>query len=130
MKGRPFERPVTRATGPSLIHTPDGKRRPPLAPGQQLKFASRARCQGAPSGASLTKHSTCVLRAQLVRDICPGQAYQFGERCIRPAGATRQRRDQARDRGVTVAIERAQVDGSGSGTLRLFTCSLSIVLPV
>ena len=40
------------------------------------------------------------------------QPHELGEGCMRPAGAAGQRRDQAGDRGVAVAIERAQVNVS------------------
>jgi hypothetical protein len=60
----------------------------------------------------IAKDSSRVLDPHFVGDAGFGQAHEFGERCIRPAPAARQRRDQARHRGVTVAIERAQVNVS------------------
>ncbi len=38
------------------------------------------------------------------------QAHELGEGCMRPARAAGQQWDQARDRSVAVAIERAQIN--------------------
>jgi hypothetical protein len=54
----------------------------------------------------IAKHSPRVLDPHFVGNAGFGQAREYGERGIWPARAARQRRDQARHRGVTVAIER------------------------
>ena len=50
-----------------------------------------------------------ALRVILLADARLGQAHQFREGRIGPAGSARQRGDQADHHGVAVAIERAQV---------------------
>jgi hypothetical protein len=60
--------------------------------------------------ALFTKHSACVLDPHLVGDAGFGQAHELSERRVRPARAAGERRDQARDRGVAVPVQRAQVN--------------------
>ena len=62
------------------------------------------------AGSLLAKHSPRVLDPHLVGDAGFGQAHELSERRVRPARAAGQRRDQARDRGVAVSVERAQVN--------------------
>jgi hypothetical protein len=62
-----------------------------------------------PKGRNTSKDPSGLLDPHLVGDAGPRKAHELGKRRMRPARAAGQRRDQAGDRGVAVAIERAQV---------------------
>jgi NAD(P)-dependent dehydrogenase (short-subunit alcohol dehydrogenase family) len=64
----------------------------------------------------IAKHSPRVLDPHLVTNAGFGQPHELSERCTRPAGAAGQRRDQARDRGIAVPVERAQVNVPSGAT--------------
>ena len=55
-----------------------------------------------------------MLNPHFIGDAGFRQAHELSERRMRSARAARLRRDQARDRGVAVSIERAQVNVRGS----------------
>jgi hypothetical protein len=66
-----------------------------------------------------TKDATRVLDLHLVRDAGFGQAHKLGKRRMGGTTAGRQR-DPARDRGLAVAVERAQVNaprGAAGGAI-------------
>ena len=58
----------------------------------------------------LAMNSPRVLDPHLVGNAGFRQPHEFGKRCIRPARAAGQQRDQACDRSVAVSVERAQVN--------------------
>jgi hypothetical protein len=58
----------------------------------------------------LAQDSSRMLDPLLVSDAGLGQAHELGERCMRPARAAGQRRDQARDCSVVVSVKRAQIN--------------------
>jgi hypothetical protein len=64
----------------------------------------------------IAKHSPRVLDPHLVTNAGFGQPHELSEQCTRPAGAAGQRRDQARDRGIAVPVERAQVNVPSGAT--------------
>jgi hypothetical protein len=79
-------------------------------PSQTIKITKTPVDAGKRMRAILAENAPPMLLAHLVRDAGPRQPHEFGERRIRPTRAARQRRNEAGQRGVAVAIKRPQID--------------------
>ena len=71
--------------------------------------ASHFRFRGLPRAYPPRMRRVCSIRISSAMLVFK-KAHELGKRCLRVARAAGQRRDQARDRGAPVSIERAQVN--------------------